>query len=204
MIEAIKDLRSKTGAGFLDCKKALEESHQDAGKALEWLKKRGLAKAQKKASRSARQGIISSYLHGGGRIGVLAEVNTETDFAARSPEFKTFVHNLCLHITAQNPLFIQESDVPLQLKEKEKSVFLEQAKREGKKASVLAKIAEGRLNKWLEEICLLKQIFLTSMQSEKPLTVKSALQEITAKLGENVVIRRFVRFELGEQSGDAS
>ena len=201
MIDSIKSLRANTGAGILDCKKALEESGQDMQKAAEWLKKRGLAKAAKKALREARQGVISSYLHGqDSRIGVLVEVNTETDFAARSPQFKDFVHQLCLHITAAHPLFISEEDIPEFLLEKEKAVFMEQAKREGKKEAVLDKVVQGRMTKWATEICLLKQIFLASTQSEKPLTVESALKELVAELGENVIIRRFVRYELGEQS----
>ncbi len=205
MIDAIKSLRANTGAGILDCKKALEESGQDMQKAIEWLKKRGLAKAAKKALREARQGIISSYLHGDdGRIGVLVEVNTETDFAARSSQFKDFVHQLCLHIVAMHPLFISEEDIPESLQEKEKAVFLEQGKREGKKSAVLDKVVQGRIAKWATEICLLKQIFLASTQSEKPITVESALQELVAELGENVIIRRFVRFELGEQSQEES
>ena len=204
MIDAIKSLRANTGAGILDCKKALEESGQDMQKATEWLKKRGLAKAAKKALREARQGIISSYLHGDGRIGVLVEVNTETDFAARSSQFKDFVHQLCLHIVAMHPLFISKEDIPESLQEKEKAVFLEQAKREGKKSAVLDKVVQGRIEKWATEICLLKQIFLASTQSEKPITVESALQELVAELGENVIIRRFVRFELGEQSQEES
>ena len=205
MIDAIKSLRTNTGAGILDCKKALEESGQDMQKATEWLKKRGLAKAAKKALREARQGVISSYLHGQeGRIGVLVEVNTETDFAARSPQFKSFVHQLCLHVVAMHPLFIKEEDIPESLQEKEKAIFLEQAKREGKKEAVLDKVVQGRMAKWATEICLLKQIFLVSTQSEKPVTVEAALKELVAELGENVIIRRFVRYELGEQSQEES
>ena len=200
MIEAIKNLRASTGAGILDCKKALQESGQNTEKAMEWLKKRGLAKAAKKAGRSAKQGVVSSYLHGEGRIGVLVEVNTETDFAARSQQFKTFVHHLGLHIAAMSPLFICQEDIPADLWEKEKAIFMEQAQREGKKSSVLDKVVQGRLLKWTEEICLLKQTFLVSTQSDKPLSVELALKSAAAELGENVVIRRFVRFELGEQS----
>jgi len=170
-------------------------------KAIEWLKKQGLAKATSKALREARQGTISSYLHGqDGRIGVLVEVNTETDFAARSPQFKSFVHQLCLHIVAMHPLFFREEDIPESLREKEKSIFMEQAKREGKKEAVLSKMVQGRMTKWATEVCLLKQVFLASTQSEKPETVDVALKELVAGLGENVIIRRFVRYELGEQT----
>jgi len=199
-IDEIKKLRAQTGAGILDCKKALQESRQDYSKALEWLKKRGLARAAKKSLRQAKAGRVSSYVHGEGRIGVLLEVNVETDFAARGESFKAFVHQLCLHITAMNPLFIQREDVPQTLIQKEKAVFREQAKREGKKEAVLDKIAEGRINKWFSEVCLKEQIFLTSSQSDEPQSVGEALKDMIARLGESVLIRRFVRFELGEEN----
>jgi len=199
-IDEIKKLRAQTGAGILDCKKALQESRQDYSKALEWLKKRGLARAAKKSLRQAKAGRVSSYVHGEGRIGVLLEVNVETDFAARGESFKAFVHQLCLHITAMNPLFIQREDVPQTLIQKEKAVFREQAKREGKKEAVLDKIAEGRINKWFSEVCLKEQIFLTSSQSDEPQSVGEALKDMIARLGENILIRRFVRFELGEEN----
>ena len=143
-LESVKKLREKTGAGILDCQNALKESQQNWDKALEWLKKRGLAQAEKKALRETNQGRVSSYLHGDGRIGVLLEVSVETDFASRSEDFKNFTHQLCLHITAMNPQFIQKEDIPLQIIEKEKALFKEQAKREGKKDSITDKIAEGR------------------------------------------------------------
>ena len=198
-VAEIKTLRAKTGAGVLDCKTALLESGQDFEKALKWLKARGLARAEKKALRLAKEGKVASYLHGEGRIGAMVEVNVETDFASRGEDFKIFTHQLCLHITAMNPLFISREEVPKSLCEKEKSVFREQALREGKKASVLDKITEGRMNKWFSEICLKEQIFLSSMQTEQPKTVEESLKDLISKLGENVVIRRFVRFELGEQ-----
>ena len=195
----IKNLRAKTGAGVLDCKEALKESGQDLNKALEWLKKRGLARAEKKAFREAKEGKVASYLHGEGRIGVLVEVNVETDFAARSEDFKTFAHQLCLHITALNPLFITRDEVPEFIQKKEENIFREQAQREGKKSSVLDKIVEGRMNKWFSETCLEEQIFLISAQTEHPKTVKECVKDMIAKLGEKVVIRRFQRFELGEE-----
>ena len=198
-INEIKNLRAQTGAGILDCKKALQESQQDYSKALEWLKKQGLARAEKKSLRLAKAGRVSSYVHGEGRIGVLVEVNVETDFAARGESFKAFVHQLCLHITAMNPLFIQREDVPEDLIQKEKNILREQAKREGKKEAVLDKIVEGRINKWFSEVCLKEQIFLTSSQGDEPRSVGAALKDMIARLGENILIRRFVRFELGEE-----
>ena len=197
-IEAVKNLRAKTGAGILDCQKALTEAGGDPAKAMEWLNKKGIARAEKKFLRSVGQGRVASYLHGEGRIGVLVEVNVETDFAARSEDFKEFTHHLCLHITALNPLFVKEEEVPASLKEKQKVLFTEQAKEEGKKPAVLDKVIEGRINKWLKEVCLMDQIFLPSAQTEKPQTVREALKNMIAKLGENIVIRRFVRLELGE------
>ena len=196
--EFIKRLRTVSGAGILDCKNALQETDNNFEKAVEWLKKRGLARAGKKALRETRQGLISSYLHGEGRIGVLVEVNIETDFAARGTDFKDFVHKLCLHIAAMNPLVIDSKEMSEDMKKKEEEVFREQAKREGKSSAVLDKVVEGRMRKWFSEVCLLEQTFLSSTQTDKPQSVKQTLTELIARLGENVVIRRFVRFELGE------
>ena len=195
----IKHLRAKTGAGILDCKKALEESGQDFGKALDWLKKKGLARAEKKSLRQAKEGKVSAYLHGDGRIGVLVEVNVETDFAARGDFFKTFTHQLCLHIAAMNPLFIRRENVPEEMMKKEEAIFRAQIKKEGKKDTMLDKIIKGKMDKWFSEICLLEQIFLISSQSDEIKTVETVLKDVIAKLGENVQIRRFVRFELGEE-----
>ena len=203
-VNEIKNLRARTGAGVLDCKKALQESQQDFDKALQWLKKRGLARAEKKSLRLAKEGKISAYLHGEGRIGVLVEVNVETDFAARGEDFKTFAHQLCLHIAAMNPLFIQRENVPEEIRKKEEAVFTEQVQREGKKQSIMDKIVEGRMNKWFSEVCLMEQIFLSSSQSDEPKTVEASLKDMIAKLGENVLVRRFVRFELGEEKPQIS
>jgi len=197
-LDDIKNLRALTGAGILDCKKALEES-KDFKKALDWLKKRGLARAEKKSLRQTKEGRIGAYLHGEGRIGVLVEVSVETDFAARGDEFKNFVHQLSLHIAAMQPLFVQRTDVPEDMIKKEKSVFEDLAKREGKKGPVVGKVVEGRVNKWFSEICLMEQTFLHSSQGDKPKTVEASLKEMIAKLGENILIRRFARFELGEK-----
>ena len=198
-LENIKKLRAQTGAGVLDCQKALEESQQNWDQAIEWLKKRGLARAEKKALREAKQGRVATYTHGEGRVGVLVEVSVETDFAARGEDFKTFTHQLCLHITAMNPLFIQKKDISPETLEKERALFKEQALREGKKEAITDKIAEGRIKKWCSEVCLMEQIFLPTMQSDSPKTVEAILKEMMAKLGENILIRRFVRFEMGEK-----
>ena len=198
-MEEVKLLRVRTGAGVLDCKKALQLSDGDRSKALEWLKKKGLARAEKKSLRQAKEGRVASYLHGEGRIGVLVEVNVETDFAARGEDFSTFIDGLCLHIAAENPLFVRREDVPAEVREKEKDLFRAQAKNEGKQESLLDKIAEGRVNKWLAQVCLMEQTFLVSAQGEEPQTVQSALSDLVARLGENVLIRRFARFELGEE-----
>ncbi len=196
-LSLIKNLRALTGAGVMDCQLALQESQYDEKKALQWLKKKGLSLAQKKFHRLAKQGCVSSYLHNRGRIGVLVEVNVETDFAADGKDFKTFVHQLCLHITAMNPLFIQSQDISESRLQEEKNIFKEQMKKEGKPSHIQDKIIEGKLNKWFSEVCLMDQIFLSSSQDEKPQTVKEVLMNLIAKLGENVVIRRFIRFELG-------
>ncbi len=200
-LEEIKHLRAKTGAGVLDCKKAWEESGQDFNKALEWLKKKGLARAEIKSLRQAKEGKISAYLHGQGRIGVLVEVNVETDFAARGEVFKEFTHQLCLHIAAMDPLFVKREEVPKERVKKEEAIFRAQVEKEGKKEVVRDKIVKGKMEKWFSEICLLEQVFLISAQSDEIKTVEAALKDIIAQLGENVCIRRFVRFELGEEIG---
>ena len=197
-IEEIQKLRNKTGAGLLDCKKALKACQNDMQKAFEWLRKQGIAQAEKKSLRSAKEGRISSYIHGEGRIGVLVEVNVETDFASRGEDFKTFTHQLCLHIAAMNPLFIRREDVPSQVQKKEEVFFLEQAKKEGKKEALLDKITKGKVNKWLAEKCLMEQVFLPTSQGDSPKTVETVLKQLIARLGENISIRRFERFELGE------
>ena len=196
----IKRLRAKTGAGVLDCQQALQATGNNFDRAVDWLKKKGLAKAGKKVLREARQGVVSSYLHGAGRIGVLVEVNVETDFAAKAEDFKTFVHNLCLHIAASSPLYKDSESVPSEALAREKNILKEQAKGQAQNPEVLNKMVEGRTRKWFAEVCLLDQVFLISQQGgKKPQTVRQALTELIARLGENVVIRRFVRFELGEE-----
>lgn len=187
----IKDLREQTGAGIMDVKEALEEAGNDKEKAIEILRKKGLAKQAKKADRTANEGLVESYIHAGGRIGVLLEVNCETDFVARTDDFKNLVKEIALHIAASNPLYISKEDVPAEVIEKEKEIYKEQFK--GKPEDVIQKMLEGKIAKYYEEACLLEQPFVRD--GEK--TIGGLLGEATGKMGENIQIRRFARFMLG-------
>ena len=195
----IKKLRQETGAGVMDCKKAFQASEGDFKSALEWLRKKGLQRAEKKSKRLAEEGLIASYIHGGGKIGVLLEVNSETDFSARSADFRSFVKNLSLHIAALRPLYIREEDIPEEIKEREKKLFMDQASSKGKPPKIAQKIAAGLYNKWLDEVCLLKQEFVFE-GAEEGQTVQQALTDLITKIGENILIRRFSCFVLGEVS----
>jgi elongation factor Ts len=194
----IKDLRERTGAGMADCKKALTEVSGDMDKAIDYLRAKGLAKAAKKAGREATEGLVVSYLHGGGRIGVLLEVNCETDFVARNEDFVAFTREVALQIAAMAPQYVRKDDVPASAVEHEKSVLVAKAKEDPKNANkpeqVLAKITEGQVSKWMKEICLLDQPWVKDADK----TIEQLQQELIAKIGENIKIRRFVRFELGE------
>jgi elongation factor Ts len=190
----VKELREKTGAGMMDCKKALVETEGNFEKAIDWLRAKGLSKAAKKAGRVAAEGLVTSYIHAGGRIGVLLEVNSETDFVARNEEFQTFARDVAMHIAALNPQFVQQSDIDEGTREREKSVLRAKAIEEGKKPEFLEKILDGQIKKWAADICLMEQKFVKNPDK----TVGDLLQELIAKIGENLVIRRFVRFELGE------
>lgn len=190
----VKELREKTGAGMMDCKKALEETSGNFDKAVDWLRTKGLSKAAKKSGRVAAEGLVTSYIHAGGRIGVLVEVNSETDFVARNEEFQTFCRDVAMHVAALGPQFVQQADIDEATREKEKSVLKAKAIEEGKKPEFLEKILDGQVKKWASEICLLDQKFVKNPDK----TVGEMLTELTAKIGENLVIRRFVRFELGE------
>ena len=195
---SIKDLRERTGAGMSDCKKALTETGGDMDKAVDYLRAKGLAKAAKKAGREATEGLVVSYIHGGGRIGVLVEVNCETDFVARNEDFQAFTREVALQIAAMNPLYVRKEEVPTAAVEHEKSVLVAKAKEDPKNANkpeqVLAKITEGQISKWMKEICLLDQAWVKDPDK----TIDQVQQELIAKIGENIKIRRFVRFELGE------
>jgi elongation factor Ts len=190
----IKDLRERTGAGMADCKKALQEVEGDLDKAIDYLRKKGLAKAAKKAGREATEGAVVSYIHGGGRIGVLVEINCETDFVARNEDFQGFTRDVAMQIAAMNPLFVRKDEVGDDFIAKEREVLLAKAKESGKPEPVVAKMVDGQITKWLKEICLLDQAFVKNPDK----TIDQLQQELIAKIGENIKIRRFVRFELGE------
>lgn len=192
-VEAIKKLRELTGAGILDCRKALEEAGGDMDLAVEILRKKGAAKAAKKAGREAREGIIDVYTHGEGRIGVMVELNCETDFVARTPEFRQLAHEIALQIAAMAPRYVSEKDIPEEVLEKEREIARQRARAQGKPEHVIDRIAEGMLNKFLDEVVLLRQTYIR----DETKTVGDLITEAIAKLGENIVVRRFVRWELG-------
>ena len=190
----VKELREKTGAGMLDCKKALEEAGGDMNRAAEILREKGLSAAAKKAGRIATEGAVESYIHAGGKIGVLVEVNCETDFVGRNSDFRAFVRDIAMHIAASNPQYISREEVPAEVIEKEKEILRTQALNEGKPEKVVEKIVEGRINKFFEEVCLLEQPFVKDPDKK----VAQLVSEKIATIGENITIRRFARFELGE------
>ncbi len=192
--QVVKALREKTGAGMMDCKKALQEAGGDEEKAVNALREKGLAAAARRAGRSANHGIVDSYIHLGGKIGVLVEVNCETDFVARNDEFRTFVRDLCLQIAATNPAFLKKEDVPENVLENERQIIKAQALNEGKPEKVIEKITEGRIDKYYRENCLMEQAFVKNEE----ITISDLLTELIAKIGENIVIRRYSRFEVGE------
>lgn len=189
--DLIKELREQTGAGIMDVKDALEEAGGDKDVAVEILRKKGLAKQAKKADRVANEGLVESYIHAGGRIGVLVEVNCETDFVARTDDFKNLVKEIALHIAAANPLYISSEDIPAEVIEKEKEIYKEQAG--DKPTDVVEKMLEGKLQKYLEEVCLLNQPYVKDGDK----TIGELLGEATGKMGENIQVRRFARFMLG-------
>jgi elongation factor Ts len=191
---AIKDLRERTGAGMSDCKKALVEVDGDIDKAIDYLRTTGLAKAAKKAGREATEGAVVSYIHGGGRIGVLVEINCETDFVARNEDFQAFTRDVALQIAAMNPQFVRKDEVSQSVVDKEREVLVAKAKETGKPDQVVQKMVDGQITKWMKEICLLDQVFVKDADK----TIEQIQQELIAKIGENIKIRRFVRFELGE------
>jgi len=190
----VKDLREKTGAGMMDCKNALVEAKGDTEQAIVILRKKGLASAQKKAARVAAEGMIGHYIHAGGKLGVLVEVNCETDFAARSDEFQILVKDIAMHIAAQNPLYVRREDVPGEVLEKEKEIYKDQARSAGKPANIVDKIAEGKLESYYEMACLYDQKFV----KDPNVTVKDLINNLVAKIGENIQVRRFARFKTGE------
>ncbi len=192
--QQVKELRNRTGAGIMDCKSALTEAGGDIEKAIEILRTKGLAKAAKKAGRIVSEGLVGSYIHAGGKIGVLVEVNCETDFVAKTDDFKQFVKDIAMHIAASSPQFVKREEVPEDVKEREKKIYETQAKEAGKPEKIIDKIVSGKLDKFLSEICLLEQPFIKDPDK----TINDLLQETIAKLGENISIRRFVRYQLCE------
>jgi len=193
--QMIKDLRERTGAGMADCKKALTETSADMEKAIEYLRKKGIASAAKKATRIASEGTVVSYLHGS-RIGVMVEVNCETDFVARNPDFVQFAKEVAMQVAAMSPQFVSQEEIPAAMTEKEKEIRVELAKKSGKPDSVIPKIIEGQLAKWAKEICLLDQVWVKDPEGKKD--IRGLLTDLIAKTGENIKVRRFVRFEVGE------
>jgi len=190
----VKDLRSMTGAGFVDCKNALIETNGDINKAVDILRKKGLAKAQKKANREAKEGLIYSYIHAGGRIGVLLEINCETDFVARTSEFQELAKNIAMHIAASNPLYIKRELVSPELISKEREIYKEQLTAMDKPQAVKEKIVDGKLEKYYQDVCLLEQPFIKDPSKN----IAEIIDNEVAKLGENIVLKRFVRYQLGE------
>ena len=190
----VKMLREKTGAGMMDCKKALEETNGDVEKAVDYLREKGIAKAAKKATRIAAEGIVDSYIHMGGKVGVLLEVNCETDFVARGDQFKELVHDIALQIAAANPSYVTKEEVPADVIEKEKEILRAQAIEEGKPAQIVDKMVEGRIKTFYDENCLNCQKFVKDPSK----TIEQLVVEATATIGEKISIRRFVRFEMGE------
>jgi len=190
----VKELRDRTGAGMMECKKALQEAEGNLAEAEIILRKRGLASAAKKAGRATRQGIIATYIHQGAQLGVLVEVNCESDFVARTDDFKDLVHDLAMHIAAADPQYLRREDVPAEVLEKEKEIARERARLEGKPEKILDRIVEGRLSKYYEEACLLEQPFV----KEATLTIEQLVKTKIAKLGENIAVARFIRFKVGD------
>ncbi|KTD87580.1 MULTISPECIES: translation elongation factor Ts [Paenibacillus] len=192
--KAVKELRERTGAGMLDCKKALEEANNDITKAAELLREKGLSAAANKAGRIATEGVVESYIHAGGRIGVLVEINCETDFVGKTDSFKDFARDIAMQIAAANPRYVRREEVPQEDVEKEKEILKAQALNEGKPEKIIEKMVEGRIGKYYEEYCLLEQSFVKDPDK----TISQLLNEKISTIGENISIRRFARFELGE------
>jgi elongation factor Ts len=194
--DQIKELRAATGVGILECRKVLEEAGGDFEKAMTILRDRGLAMAAKRSGREASEGVLELYSHGNGRVGVMLEVNSETDFVARSDGFRKFAHEIALHIAASSPKYIREEDIPEEVLEQERADARRYALDEGKPESVVDRIVEGRLQKFKDEVCLLRQAYIR----DEEITVENLLHQNIAAIGENIVIRRFVRWEVGETS----
>ena len=194
--QSVRMLRQKTGLGMMDCKKALQETGGDSEKAIEYLRKQGLSAVEKRAGRDASEGLIQAYIHQGSRLGVLLEVNCETDFVARTDDFQEFAKDVAMHIAASQPLAVDREGVPADAVERERAIFLEQAKNEGKPEHIAEKIVDGRMEKFYQENCLMEQVFVKNPDQ----TIGELVTEITAKIGEKITVRRFERFVLGEDA----
>jgi elongation factor Ts len=197
--QLVKQLREMTGAGFNDCRAALIEANGDLQKAVDVLRKRGQAAAQKKASRTASEGLVGSYIHTGGKIGVLVEVNCESDFVARTEDFQKLCHDIAMHVAALDPRYVRREDVTPEILEHEKSIYREQARATGKPDVVIEKIVSGKMEKFYEETCLYEQHFI----KDESITVRERINGVIAKIGENIAVKRFVRFKIGEAAGPA-
>jgi len=190
----VKELRDKTGAGMMDCKEALKQSDGDISKSIDFLRKKGLATAAKRAGRAMSEGTIQTYIHTGGKLGVMVEVNCETDFVAKNEDFVQFARNIAMHIAATNPVSISQQDVPKEVVEKEMEIYRDQIRAMGKPEQMIDKIAEGKLNKFYKESCLLNQGYVR----DPNITISDLINEQIAKIGENITIKRFMRFQVGE------
>ncbi len=190
----VKDLRTKTGAGMMDCKEALTASAGDVEKAIEYLRKKGMSAATKRSSKAAKEGVVASYIHMGGRIGVMVEVNCETDFVAKTEDFQQMAKDIAMHVAASNPLFLKPEEIPPEVMEREKDIYRSQALAEKKPEKIWERIIEGKLKKYYEEVCLLQQKFIKN----NDITVETLVNNMIAKTGENIMVRRFARFQLGE------
>jgi len=194
--EQIKELRAATGAGILDCRKALEQANGDFDKAVDYLREKGLATAAKRADREASEGVVELYSHGNGRVGVMVEVNCETDFVARSEAFREFAHEVALQIAASSPRYIRDEDIPESVLEHERKIARSRARQEGKPENIIERIVEGRIEKFKDEVVLLRQPYIRN----EDITIEQLLMQNVGSIGENIVIRRFVRWELGEST----
>ena len=190
----VKELREKTGVGIMDCKNALAEAEGDIQRAIDYLRKKGIATAKKRGGRATSEGQIASYIHAGGKIGVLVEVNCETDFSAKTQDFSDFIKNMAMQVAASNPLSVEREGLPADVLEREKEIYATQAKESGKPEKVIEKMVEGKMKKFYSEACLLEQPYVKNPD----ITVQDLLNELIAKTGENIVIRRFARFQLGD------
>jgi len=191
----VKQLRDKTGAGMMDCKEALTAACGDFDKAIDNLRKKGMAAATKRSSKAAKEGTVASYIHMGGRIGVMVEVNCETDFVAKTADFQSMAKDLAMHVAAANPLYLSSEDIPAEALEREKEIYRSQASQEGKPEKIWEKIMEGKLKKYYEEVCFLEQKFVKNPD----VTIGTLVKDMMAKTGENIIVRRFARFQLGEE-----